>query len=186
VIAYVQALAAATALPLILYLRGPAIGPDEIETLSAIESVVAVKFARPQPELLPKYMERGGDSINWICGLAEQWAPLFYAAGARGFTSGLVNVAPRHSLAIHAALEAGRYPDARRLIADIAEFEALRSLDQNGTNVTVVKAALSLLGRDSGPVRPPGSPALSTAALERLSHMIERWRRQGIVSGESG
>ena len=40
-------------------------------------------------------------------GLAETWAPPLYAVGARGFTSGLINVWPAHSVAIHAALDAG-------------------------------------------------------------------------------
>ena len=36
-------------------------------------------------------------------------------------------------------------------------FEDLRSEEQNGTNVTVVKAALQMLGRDCGATRPPSA-----------------------------
>ena len=32
--------------------------------------------------------------IVWVGGLAEVWAPPLYAVGARGFTSGLINVWP--------------------------------------------------------------------------------------------
>jgi 4-hydroxy-tetrahydrodipicolinate synthase len=185
VIAYVERLAGKTKLPLILYLRGTALGPSEMAVLSRIESVVAVKFARPAPNELPKYIERSHERIAWICGLAEQWAPLFYAAGARGFTSGFVNVAPRHSLAIHAALEAGDFASARALVSEIADFEELRTLDQNGANVTVVKAALAMLGRDPGRVRPPGAEDLPHEAKERLRKAMEQWRAKGLISGET-
>jgi 4-hydroxy-tetrahydrodipicolinate synthase len=184
VVAYVEALAAKVSLPLILYVRGPAMGPGEIAALSQVETVRAVKFARTVPNELAHYIESGGEGIAWICGLAEQWAPIFYAAGARGFTSGLVNVAPGHSLAIHAALEAGDFAAARALVADIAEFETLRTLDQNGANVTVVKAALALLGKSVGGVRPPAAAELPPEAADRLRATLGRWRERGIIAGD--
>ena len=36
-------------------------------------------------------------------------------------------------------------------------FEELRAEEGNGTNVTVVKSALALMGQDCGHVRPPGA-----------------------------
>ncbi len=93
----------------------------------------------------------------WVGGLAETWAPPLCAVGARGFTSGLINVWPEHSVAIHAALEAGDYPGANRLIDVMHGFEEIRAEEQNGTNVTAVKAALQLMGEDCGPTRPPSA-----------------------------
>src|SRR3546814_15352471 len=84
----------------------------------------------------------------WVCGLAEGWAPAFYAAGARGFTSGLVNVDPERSLAIWRALDGGRFDEARALITPIAPFETLRTKHNTGANATVVKEALTLGGWD--------------------------------------
>jgi 4-hydroxy-tetrahydrodipicolinate synthase len=53
---------------------------------------------------LAEAIRRCDPDIVWVDGLAEPWAPPFFAVGARGFTSGLINVWPEHSLAIHAAL----------------------------------------------------------------------------------
>ena len=61
-------------------------------------------------------IEAAPDHITWTGGLAEVWAPTFYAVGARGFTSGLINIWPERSVAINTALEEGDYAAARRLI----------------------------------------------------------------------
>lgn len=50
-----------------------------------------------------------------------------YAVGARGFTSGLINVFPRHSVAIHRALEKGDHARAGQLVRDMRVFEELRA-----------------------------------------------------------
>jgi 4-hydroxy-tetrahydrodipicolinate synthase len=114
----------------------------------------------------------------WVCGLAEGWAPAFYAMGARGFTSGLVNVFPERSHAIHTALEAGDYQTARDLIDGIAGFEAMRTKYLNGANVTVVKEALGMLGTDVGPVRVPGVEALNDSERSSLKEIVERVGRE--------
>ena len=92
--------------------------------------------------------------------------------GARGFTSGLINVWPERSLAIHAALEAGDYSGANELIAGMKAFEEIRAEEMNGTNVTGVKAALVALGRDCGPTRPPSAWPLSSAQQAKLDAFI--------------
>jgi 4-hydroxy-tetrahydrodipicolinate synthase len=94
--------------------------------------------------------------------------------GARGFTSGLVNVFPERSHAIHKALESGDYATARTLIDEIAPFEALRTKYNNGANVTVVKEALGMLGTDVGPVRVPGVVELNAAEREILREVVDR------------
>jgi 4-hydroxy-tetrahydrodipicolinate synthase len=114
----------------------------------------------------------------WVCGLAEGWAPAFYAMGARGFTSGLVNAFPERSHAIHRALEAGDYQTARDLIDGIAGFEAMRTKYLNGANVTVVKEALGMLGTDVGPVRVPGVEALTDIERSTLKEIVERVARE--------
>jgi 4-hydroxy-tetrahydrodipicolinate synthase len=111
-----------------------------------------------------------------VGGLAETWAPPLYAVGARGFTSGLINVWPEGSVAIHAALDAGNYTAAAELIAGIAEFETLRANEQNGANVTVVKTALQLMGADCGPTRPPSAWPLEASQIQRLAALVKSWR----------
>ena len=116
-----------------------------------------------------------GHAAIWVCGLAEGWAAPFYALGARGFTSGLVNVAPERSLAIHAALERGDYGTARTLVAEIAAFETMRTKFNNGANVTVVKEAMALTGVPVGPVRPPGLVALDADDRRKLAEVLRSW-----------
>ena len=108
-----------------------------------------------------------------MAGLAETWAPVLYAAGARGFTSGLINVWPERSMEIHAALAAGDYARANALIATMRAFEDIRAEELNGTNVTGVKAALALQGLDCGPARPPSAWPLTETQARRLAGFME-------------
>jgi len=177
VVNYVQRIAeAGGGLPIMLYLRNDGIGLDAIEKLCAVPGVAGVKWACPTPLKLAEAIRRGGPDIVWVDGLAEPWAPPFYAVGARGFTSGLINVWPEHSVAIHAALDAGDYERARKLIQVMAPFEELRAEEQNGTNVTIVKAALQLIGEDCGATRPPSGWPPTGAQLERLRQVLASWK----------
>ena len=176
VISYVQRVAdAGGGLPLMLYLRNDGIGLDAIEELCRVPGVAGVKWACPTPLRLAEAIRRCDPDIVWVDGLAEPWAPPFYAVGARGFTSGLINVWPEHSVAIHSALDKGDYAQARKLIDVMSGFEDLRSEEQNGTNVTVVKAALQMLGRDCGATRPPSAWPLTEIQYSKLGKQLEVW-----------
>ena len=157
VVAYVNRIADAAGLPLVLYLRNDGIGLPAIEALCRIPGVVGVKWATPNVMVLAEAMRRAGPEVNFVCGLAEAWAPPMAALGTKGFTSGLINVLPRRSVAVRDALRRGDYAAARAEIAAIAGFEALRSEEQNGANVAVVKAALGMIGDDVGAARPPAA-----------------------------
>jgi 4-hydroxy-tetrahydrodipicolinate synthase len=181
VVSYVERIAeAGGGLPLMLYLRNDGIGLDAIERLCRVPGVAGVKWACPTPLRLAEAIRRCDPDIVWVDGLAEPWAPPFFAVGARGFTSGLINVWPEHSVAIHAALEKGDYGLARRLIDVMAGFEDLRAEEQNGTNVTVVKAALRLMGEDCGATRPPSPWPLTEAQVSKLKKQLAAW---GIKAG---
>ena len=176
VVAYVRRVAeAGDGLPLMLYLRNDGIGLDTIEKLCAVEGVAGVKWASPTPLRLAEAIRRSRPEIVWVGGLAETWAPPLYAVGARGFTSGLINVWPAQSVAIHAALDRGDYPEANRLIARMQDFEEIRAEEQNGTNVTGVKSALALMGDDCGPTRPPSAWPLTPSQTKRLETLLAQW-----------
>ncbi|WP_224704059.1 dihydrodipicolinate synthase family protein [Devosia aquimaris] len=161
-------------LPMMLYLRNDAIGTKAIAELCALPEVKGIKWATPNPLKLAEAKAACDASLVWVGGLAEIWAPAFYAVGARGFTSGLINVWPERSLAIHAALEAGQFAEANALIAGMKAFEEIRAEEMNGTNVTGVKAALRALGRDCGPTRPPSAWPLTSAQQAKLDDFIAR------------
>ena len=176
VVAYVQRIAeAGQGLPLMLYLRNDGIGLDTIEKLCNVPGVAGVKWACPTPLRLAEAIRRGDPGIVWVGGLAETWAPPLCAVGARGFTSGLINVWPEHSVAIHAALEAGDYLRANKLIDAMNVFEEIRAEEQNGTNVTAVKAALQLMGHDCGPTRPPSAWPLTDRQMVALRRLLNSW-----------
>jgi 4-hydroxy-tetrahydrodipicolinate synthase len=160
-------------LPLILYLRNDAIGTGAIADLCRIDGVTGVKWATPNPMKLKAAIEAAPDHITWTGGLAEVWAPTFYAVGARGFTSGLINVWPERSVAINAALESGDYAEARDLIAGMQVFEDIRAEEQGGANVPGVKAALQLMGEDCGGARPPAAWPLSDSQMQRLKDFMQ-------------
>lgn len=173
---YILAIAEALTIPLVAYIRSDAIGVKDLIRVATHPNVAGVKFASNNMMLLADCVrETEGSSANWICGLAEGWAAPFYALGARGFTSGLINVAPERSLGVWRALEAGDYDTARREVDAIAGFEKLRTKYGNGANVTVVKEALGLLGTDVGPVRLPGLPELNEAERAELRGIVSSW-----------
>jgi 4-hydroxy-tetrahydrodipicolinate synthase len=176
VVAYVQRVAeAGQGLPVVLYLRNDNIGLDAIAQLCRIPEVAGVKWASPTPLKLAEAISRSDPKIVWVGGLAETWAPPLCSVGARGFTSGLINVWPEHSMAIHTALASGDYKWANQLIAKMNDFEELRAEENNGTNVTVVKAALQLLGQDCGHVRPPGAWPLTERQAATLKQRLGEW-----------
>ena len=173
IVDYLKTIADASGgLPMMLYLRNDAIGTKAIADLCALPQVKGIKWATPNPLKLAEAMAACDPGLIWVGGLAEIWAPAFYAVGARGFTSGLINVWPERSMAIHAALEAGDYAGANALIAGMKAFEEIRAEEMNGTNVTGVKAALKALGRDCGPTRPPSAWPLTSSQQAKLDSFI--------------
>lgn len=163
---------AADGRPVVLYIRNDAIGTETFAALCQIPSVVGVKWATPNPMRLAEAMAASDPRIIWVGGLAEVWAPALYAVGARGFTSGLINVWPERSVAIHAALEAQDYSGARNLIAGMRPFEDVRAEELGGANVSGVKTALALLGLDCGPARPPAAWPLTKGQIDRIAAVI--------------
>lgn len=174
-VTYVEAVHdAAPELPIVLYLRNDSIGLDTIKKLCDMQAVVGVKWATGNAINLAEAIAATDPDIVWVGGLAETWAPAFYAVGARGFTSGLINVWPEQSVAIHAALEAGDYAQANRLIGQMKAFESIRAEEHNGTNVTGVKACLQAIGHDCGATRPPSAWPLTEQQRKNLDEFVKR------------
>lgn len=181
IVDYVRRVSDAAGLPIVLYLRSDAIGTAAIVDLCQVEGVIGVKWATPNPMRLAEAMREAPEHLVWVGGLAEIWAPPFYAVGARGFTSGLINVWPERSVAIHGALEDGDFALARRLIDGMRDFEEIRAQEMNGANVTGVKAALALIGHDCGACRPPSAWPLASAQEKKLRAFLER---EGLVTSK--
>jgi 4-hydroxy-tetrahydrodipicolinate synthase len=180
---YFLELADFSTVPVIAYVRSDGFSVADFRKLALHPNIAGIKFASPNLMLLSEVIRSTQDApAIWVCGLAEGWAPAFYAMGARGFTSGLVNVFPERSHAVHQALEAGDYARARSLIDGIAGFEMLRTKYNNGANVTVVKEALGMLGTDVGPVRVPGVVALNDEERSILRGIVDRVKAEALAA----
>ncbi|MPY51776.1 dihydrodipicolinate synthase family protein [Streptomyces acidicola] len=139
------------------YLRNAALpGARLAELADACPNVIGVKYAVPDAARFAAFARDAGlDRFVWVAGLAEPYAPSYFSAGATGFTSGLVNVAPAVSLNMLDALRSGDYPAAMKVWEQIRRFEELRAAGASANNVTVVKEALASLGLCRRDVRAP-------------------------------
>ncbi|MGP3976234.1 dihydrodipicolinate synthase family protein [Streptomyces sp. 8N114] len=138
-------------------------------------NVIGVKYAVPDAVRFAGFARDAGlDRFVWVAGLAEPYAPPYFAMGATGFTSGLVNVAPTVSLTLLDALRCGDFPAAMKGWEQIRRFEELRAAHGAANNVTVVKEALASLGLCRRDVRPP-SKTLPQAERAEVAAIVAGW-----------
>lgn len=183
-VAYHRAIA--TALPelgVVPYIRDARLPGENLRRLGEeCPNVVAVKYSVPDPAVFAAFAaDAGGDRFVWLAGLAELSAPGYWALGARGFTSGLANVAPRLALAM---LDALRRQDQAAVIDVwrlVRPFEELRADNGSAHNVSVVKEALAQLGLAGRAVRPPSHEPPSTSR-ERIAEILDGWRARGFLA----
>jgi 4-hydroxy-tetrahydrodipicolinate synthase len=155
------------------YVRSPHVTADGLAALAdACPNVVGVKYAVPDVLQFAGIVAAvGADRLAWVCGLAEAWAPFFWAGGAQGFTSGLVNVVPEASLALLARLREGDRSGAMEVWGTLKPLEDMRAARGSADNVSVVKEALAQLGRCARTVRPPISELAEPERAEVARHL---------------
>jgi 5-dehydro-4-deoxyglucarate dehydratase len=151
--------------------KGAVYTPSMVERLTEIETVVALKDEYGDIKMFIETMERIGDRLTWINGMAETLAVPYCAAGAQGMTSGIVNFVPQLSLAVWEASMAGRWDEARTLIAQKVRPLARLRARRNGYSIAVIKEAMNLLGMPGGCTRSPISP-LSSPDRDELREML--------------
>jgi 4-hydroxy-tetrahydrodipicolinate synthase len=144
-------------LGVVLYVRSERVTGGHIaELLRRVPNVVGVKYGvRDATRFAAVARDAGIDRLTWLAGAAELTAPAFWAVGARGFTSGLANVAPGLALSMLDALRANDFGAAMKVWERVRRFEELRLAESSADNVSVVKEALSQLGLCGADVRPP-------------------------------
>jgi 4-hydroxy-tetrahydrodipicolinate synthase len=167
-------------LGVVLYIRDPMVTGAQVRELGErCPNVIGIKYAISDPVRFASVARDAGKSrFAWICGLAEPYAPAYWAMGAHGFTSGLVNVVPKLSVGMLEALQAGDYAAAMATWESIRGFEELRADDASADNVSVVKEALAQLGLAPRAVRPP-SRELPAGRRDQVAALIARWREEG-------
>jgi 4-hydroxy-tetrahydrodipicolinate synthase len=163
-------------LGVVLYIRDPRIGARHIRLLGDLcPNVIAVKYGIRDPvQFASVARDAGLDQFTWLAGLAELTAPACWTAGARGFTSGLVNVAPGLALSMLDALRGGDMAGAMKAWEACRPFEELRAADSSADNVSVVKEALAQLGLCRPDVRPP-SHRVPVEVRGQIAKILAGW-----------
>jgi 4-hydroxy-tetrahydrodipicolinate synthase len=152
---YLRAIADAVPLPVLTYKRGSVPGDKLLLQLADEGRLVGVKYAVNDVDAFAKLASAAAGRLGLYCGTAERFAPFFMLAGAAGYTSGSGCVAPRLTLALHAALAAGDSREAMRLLQVIRPLEDARARDGDSYNISLVKFWLEECGHPFGPPRPP-------------------------------
>jgi 5-dehydro-4-deoxyglucarate dehydratase len=160
--AYYQHIARATQLGVMPYARDAAhFTPDLLENLTnTIPNLVAFKDGRGDIRQFQRLREHvndrfGPDRLAWLCGVGDDMVSAYFAAGAEGFTSSLACFWPEASGELFRLARAHDFTSLasfhERVVRPIYE---LRQRGR-GFEVSVMKAAMEVLGHPAGPVRPP-------------------------------
>ncbi len=178
-VAYVEAVAAATDLPLVLYQRGGArFDPATVARLARLPTVVGFKDGLGDLDHVQRIVlavrAEAGEDFTFFNGMptAEQTQAAYRAIGVPLYSSAVFCFAPAVSVAFHRAVSTG--DEARRVQLLEAFFTPLVELRDEvpGYAVSLVKAGVRLRGLDVGGVRPPLADP-SAAHLARLRELIE-------------
>jgi len=172
--------AAATALPVIVYQRDNAVfTPETAVELARSEGIIGLKDGLGDLDLMQRIVsavrtEVPGDFL-YFNGLptAEQTQLAYLAIGVPLYSSAVFCFAPEIALAFHRALTTGDDTTAHRLLDGFYRpFVELRAQGR-GYAVSLVKAGVRLGGLDVGEVRPPLHEP-SEDHVKRLAEVIER------------
>jgi 5-dehydro-4-deoxyglucarate dehydratase len=172
--------AAATALPVVVYQRDNAVfTPGTVVGLARTEGVIGLKDGLGDLDLMQRIVsavrtEVPGDFL-YFNGLptAEQTQLAYRALGITLYSSAVFCFAPEIALAFHQGLRTGDEDMVRRLLDGFYRpFVELRAQGR-GYAVSLVKAGVRLRGLEVGEVRPPlEEPAEDH--VKQLAQLIER------------
>ncbi|MEU7054286.1 5-dehydro-4-deoxyglucarate dehydratase [Streptomyces eurythermus] len=181
--------AAATALPVIVYQRDNAVfTPETVVELARTEGVIGLKDGLGDLDLMQRVVsavrtEVPGDFL-YFNGLptAEQTQLAYRALGITLYSSAVFCFAPEIALAFHRSLHTGDLTVAHRLLDGFyGPFADLRAQGR-GYAVSLVKAGVRLRGLDVGEVRPPlHEPA--DDHVKQLARLIVRG--QALLEGDA-
>lgn len=154
-IRHYTAVADAAIVPLILYnvpsRTAIGIAPESYKALSRHPNINGVKEASGDFSLIAYLAAECGGDLHLWCGNDDQTVPMM-ALGALGVISVLSNAVPDAVAELCRLCRAGEFENARKLYFRYAELCRLLFSE---TNPIPIKAAMELLGLDSGNVRLP-------------------------------
>lgn len=161
-----RTLAEAVDIPICIYnipgRTGRNIEPETIIRLAEIPNIAMVKEASGSMDQASQII--ANTDLTILSGDDSLTLPLM-AIGGRGVISVVANLVPQDMKAMVEAFDAGRIAEAQAWHKKL--FPLCRDLLSLASNPSPVKAAMKLLGRDTGEVRMPLVP-LEGEALEKL------------------
>jgi 4-hydroxy-tetrahydrodipicolinate synthase len=165
-----RTLAEAVDIPICIYnipgRTGRNIEPETIIRLAEIPNIAMVKEASGSMDQASQII--ASTDLTILSGDDSLTLPLM-AIGGRGVISVVANLVPQDMKAMIEAFEAGRIEEAQRWHKKL--FPLCRDLLSLASNPIPVKAAMKMLGRDSGELRMPLVP-LEGEALEKLRRTL--------------
>lgn len=160
------AVAEAVDIPIVVYnipgRTGRNIEPETMRRLAEIPNIVAVKEASGSLDQVSRIAIE--TDLTILSGDDTLTLPML-AVGGSGVVSVVANLVPRDVQRMIEAYQDGRVEEARRLHQQL--FPLSFDLLNLSVNPVPIKAAMQLLGRDTGELRLPLVP-LEGAALDRL------------------
>ena len=154
-LAFLNDVAAATSLPIMLYNNPVAYGtdilPEDFARLADNPKFVAIKESSADTRRFPEIRRYTGDRFALFCGV-DDLALECFALGAVGWVAGLVVAFPRETVRIWELCQAGKWNEARVLYE---WFLPLLHLDIGPKFVQQIKLVEALMGVGSAKVRAP-------------------------------
>lgn len=152
-----EAVAAAVDIPIILYnipgRTAKNMEPETIARMAEIPSIVAIKEATGSMDQASRLLAE--TNLTVLSGDDSLTLPLL-SMGGSGIVSVVGNIVPQDMLKLVAAWKAGKTAEAQAMHFKL--FTLCRDLLGLATNPIPIKAAMKLLGRDTGELRLPMTP----------------------------
>jgi 4-hydroxy-tetrahydrodipicolinate synthase len=172
-ISYLQQVANASDVPIMLYNNPVAYGTDltpaDFETLASNPKFVAIKESSADTRRIPDIRRRTGDRYAIFCGV-DDLAFECFTVGAVGWVAGLVVAFPRETVRLYELMSAGKWSEARALYE---WFLPLLSLDIGPKFVQQIKLVEEIMGLGSARVRSPRLQ-LDDADAARVQAIVEQ------------
>lgn len=175
--AHVEAVCKATSLGVIVYNRDNAMLNET--TLARLcernPNLVGYKDGVGDIELMVRIRARLGDRLTYVGGLptAETFALPYLEMGVTTYSSAVFNFVPDFSVAFYAAVRRRDRAMVQALLDGfILPLIAIRNR-RKGYAVSMIKAGMRVIGRDSGPVRAPLTD-LGEAETAEIAALVAR------------
>ncbi|MBI1218178.1 MAG: 5-dehydro-4-deoxyglucarate dehydratase [Rhodobacteraceae bacterium] len=175
--AHVVAVCRATRLGVIVYNRDNAMLSDEtVERLCGLcPNLVGYKDGVGDIELMTRIQSRMGDRLTYVGGLptAETFALPYLQMGVTTYSSAVFNFVPEFATGFYAAVRRGDHLAVAAGLRDfILPLIAIRNR-RKGYAVSIIKAGMKVIGKDSGPVRSPLTD-LTGAEVAELAALVDK------------